>query len=252
MKKGRYIWYTLAAALTITLLGMIWSGTAFAQGAPVSSAIAEEISGTLDDAVEDSSDFTTTEADTIESFALAFLDEYLWDVYMYDMGDYTLYMTLPCGESAAGTSALSTDELATLQAAQSNMRYIEDKAAYWRAGRQAYGGTRRDFFVSYEVMDSMIQESHATLKVSAIVTFYYGDTDSISLGQHIFELSFAKVSGSWIIVDVLEINDWFDSYYKNNPEFDAECLITEMVDAITEGLREDQYAEQTQSSAVAP
>lgn len=31
MKKGRCIWYTLTAALTITLLGMIWSGTAFAQ-----------------------------------------------------------------------------------------------------------------------------------------------------------------------------------------------------------------------------
>lgn len=158
------------------------------------------------------------ESNQLETLATNFLDEYLWEVYMYIEGDYAPYMTMGYGEGRADTSAFSAEELAAFQEAEANMHYIENKAAYWRIGRLAYGTMRNDFSVFNVIRENLIQDNQATVEISAIVSFFYEGEEEKSLAQSTFEISMAQISDTWLITDVLQLNDWFDATYKNDSD----------------------------------
>lgn len=191
-----------------------------------------------------------------ESLATDYLDEYLWEVYMYAEGDYTPYMTLGSGAGTFVSDSVSAEELSILQTAEANMHYIEGKAAYWRTARLAYGTMRNHYSVFYTIRESSIQEKQAKIEVSAIVSFYYEGEKEKSLAQSIFEISMAKIGDRWIITDVFEPHDWFDAAYKNDPAFDADTLINETVAAISAGISSadsvDQAAGQEEAVNILP
>ena len=123
-------------------------------------------------------------------------------------------MTVPYG---GGTAALSSFH--------KNIQYLHDKELYWKHERQDSGILENTFAVNTNRHLNMA-DGVATVQVDVSVTFYYADSPGPSGLGSSYEITLVQADGKWLIADVLELNDWFDADYKNNPYFDVEKLIS--------------------------
>ena len=112
-----------------------------------------------------------------------------------------------------------------------NIEYLHDKEAYWKHVRQSQGISRTDFSTSCRISTIDFDGDIAYALVGSGVTFTYTDAPNggPSGMSSDYEVLLIQVDGSWLIADVLELQDWFDAENKNNPDFDVDQMIADYI-----------------------
>ena len=114
---------------------------------------------------------------------------------------------------------------AVLSGFQENIQYLHDKEAYWKHERQDEGILKGTFLVTEGNRTARFEDGIAVVRVDVNTAFYYEDSPGPSGIGTTYEITLVQADGAWLIADVLELNDWFDTDYKNDPDFDVDELI---------------------------
>lgn len=178
--------------------------------------------------VDASGDALTTETEnSVVTVAENFLDKYLESLYLYVDDGFSTYSVSDL-KTEKSTSVIDYHgEKVSIQSLMDNIVFLKDKVRYWSYVRRAQSIYRTDFQVEYILHDVAVEGNYATVDISAMMTFRYIDCEENSLREDIFTVELVNIGGNWLVSDVLESMDWFDSQYRNNSDFDVDKLIEE-------------------------
>lgn len=168
----------------------------------------------------------------IEQTVTNYLNAYLREAYLYEDTNLATY-SVTTQQLSRSTGRLTVyGKAVTVSEAAENTAYMERKANYFKATRQAQGIYRTDFNVEYTLNSTKISKTSATVNVSAIMSFKYSDHDDLSILEEVFNIALVKIDGAWLVADAVEASGWFDATYKNNTSFDLEQFTQESVEIL--------------------
>lgn len=108
-----------------------------------------------------------------------------------------------------------------------NIRFLQDKERYYKHVRQAENITREDFSLSFALHAITVEQGTAKVTLSAGISFRYTDQEVESGGVHDFHVELVNHDGTWYVSSVMDIYDWFDGTYRDDPNFDVDELIAQ-------------------------
>ena len=130
----------------------------------------------------------------IEETTTKYLDAYLREAYLYKDMNFAEFAVPTHLVSRSNAILTVNGESMTVYEAGKNMMYMENKADYLKATRQAQGIYRSSFGVEYVFNSKETSANSATVNVSAFVSFKYDDHDDMSMLEEVFNIALVKRS----------------------------------------------------------
>ena len=162
----------------------------------------------------DFDDYQEGQNSEIEATVEEFLNAYFDVTFLYGNKDFTQYTiaavdNLPADRSFdLGSKTVTVDEL------MENIEYLREKAQYWKNARSGQGILRDGFETSFNFESIEEKDAYAFVKLSAGCSFYYEGQSGLSGMGHSFEIELLRIDSVWYIIDVYELNDWYDAENK--------------------------------------
>lgn len=202
----------------------------------------------------------SAEAESVQTVVKAFLQSYTESTLLNTERDLTINTVYDAAvpmTMAEETTFELTSGTVTLSDMQKNISYIEEKADFLKAAREAQDITRTDLELNYVFSDVSIDGNTASATVSETASFYYTGETQQSFAETIYTVDLIKVQGTWLIADVYD-NDWFDDTYKASADtFSAAATMEDLEaaqasDACDIQLLEDESMSRTTASYQIP
>lgn len=108
-----------------------------------------------------------------------------------------------------------------------NIRFLKEKERYYKHVRQGENITREDFNLSFALHSITCEEGTAKVRLSCGISFRYTDQEVESGEVPDYYVELVNRDGMWLVSYLLDIYDWFDGAYQNDPNFDVDALIAE-------------------------
>ncbi len=188
----------------------------------------------LSGGIADAADISTSEGlgqtvtkTQLETTAIEYVNRYVETAFCYkevDFAEKTLLSLV--SESKLSTASVGNSTLTlrgvthTLSDLYGNLRQFEGVADYYKTTRQANGMARYNFNADYSILETVISDTTAYVKLYALVTFQYTVGGEVAAFGDNYVVHFAKYNNNWCIVNV-EAEE-FESYSLTKEEFDYE------------------------------
>lgn len=158
-------------------------------------------------------DITTEEKQLLGAAAIAYIEDYVQNTYLYQENDLTEGTISQVFENAEKSSILSESlkttqytlcgETVSATTLCERIASFEAAANYYKHIRTSQNFQRYNFTFTPSVLDVQVNTTTAYVHVYTLITFQYQpDTETTELGDN-YEIYFLKLDGNWYIADVV-------------------------------------------------
>jgi len=155
----------------------------------------------------------------IASVILDFLHCYIDQLYLYSDADYHQYSVKSLNNEQQSMVVQCRLNQVTAADFLPRMDLLDANVKYWKETRQSQGIYRNNMTVSANLLDSILGETYALVRVETGMTFKYTDAEQWTGSFQEWDVTLLMVDSRWVVADTRPVQDSFYYSIANKPEY---------------------------------